>query len=330
MRSASTARLARLLQLLLVLAAPLFCSSAAADYPDQPIRIVVPFAAGGGTDVMGRMFGQKLSEAWKVPVLVDNRPGAGGTIGSTAVARAAPDGYTVLLGSISTHAIAPGLYARLAYDPVRDFQPIARAGTTPFVMTVHPAVPAHTVGELVALARANPKKYDYASSGNGTTSHLCGALFTQLAGVEMTHIPYKANAPGLTDLLGGRVTFMFDNIIAMLPHIRAGKLRALAVTGNERVASLPNVPTMIEAGLPAYEVIGWFGFWAPAGTPPVIVARLNAELARIMRDPEVRGRAEEQGVDLTKPQTADEFGSYVQLELAKWRRIIRDAGAKLD
>jgi tripartite-type tricarboxylate transporter receptor subunit TctC len=330
MRRESTATLKKLLGLLLAIAAPLSPSPAAADYPEQPVRIVVPFAAGGGTDVMGRMFAQKLSEAWKVAVVVDNRPGAGGTIGSTAVARSAADGYTVLLGSISTHAISPGLYAKLAYDPVKDFQAVARAGTTPFVMTVHPAVPANTVGELIALARANPKIYDYASSGNGTTSHLCGALFTQLAGIEMTHIPYKANAPGLTDLLGGRVTFMFDNIIAMLPHIRAGKLKALAVTGNERVASLPNVPTMIEAGLPAYEVIGWFGFWVPAGTPPAIVAKLNGELARIMRDAEVRARAEEQGVDLTRPQTPDEFGSYVQLELAKWRKIIRDNNIKLE
>ncbi len=318
--------LKKLLGLLLTFTSPL----AVADYPDQPIRIVVPFAAGGGTDVMGRMFGQKLSEAWKVPVVVDNRPGAGGTIGSTAVARAAPDGYTVLLGSISTHAIAPGLYAKPAYDPVKDFQAVARAGTTPFVMTVHPAVPATTIAELIALARANPKKYDFASSGNGTTSHLCGALFTRLAGVEMTHVPYKANAPGLTDLLGGRVTFMFDNIIAMQPHIKAGKLRALAVTGNERVASLPNVPTMIEAGLPAYEVIGWFGFWAPAATPRAIVTKLNGELGRIMRDAEVRARAEEQGVDLTKAQSADEFGAFVQQELVKWRKIIQDAGAKLD
>lgn len=316
-----------------LLLAPLLIAAstlAAAEYPDQPIRIVVPFAAGGGTDVMGRMFAQKLADAWKVPVVVENRPGAGGTLGSTAVARASADGYTILLGSISTHAISPGIYAKLDYDPVKDFEAVARAGTTPFVMTVHPGVPANTVGELIALARANPKKYDFASSGNGTTSHLCGALFTQLARVEMTHIPYKANAPGLTDLLGGRVTFMFDNIIAMQPHIRAGKLKALAVTGTERVASLPNVPTMIESGLPAYEVTGWFGFWLPAAAPRAVVTKLNGELTRIMREPDVKARAEEQGVDLARTQTAQEFGAYVQSELLKWRKIIRDAGAKLD
>ena len=316
----------KLLALLLVAVSPL----AAGDYPEQPMRIVVPFAAGGGTDVMGRMFAQKLADAWKVPVLVENRPGAGGTLGSTAVARAPADGYTVLLGSISTHAISPGIYAKLDYDPVKDFEAVARAGTTPFVMTVHPGVSANTVGELIALARANPKKYDYASSGNGTTSHLCGALFTQLAKVEMTHIPYKANAPGLTDLLGGRVTFMFDNIIAMQPHIRAGKLKALAVTGSERVPSLPNVPTMIESGLPTYEVTGWFGFWLPAGTPRAVVARLNGELTRIARLPDVKARAEEQGVDLAKPLSPQEYSAYVQSELIKWRGIIRDAGAKLD
>ena len=316
----------KLLALLLVAVSPL----AAGDYPEQPVRIVVPFAAGGGTDVMGRMFAQKLSDAWKVPVLVENRPGAGGTLGSTAVARAPADGYTVLLGSISTHAISPGIYAKLDYDPVKDFEAVARAGTTPFVMTVHPGVSANTVGELIALARANPKKYDYASSGNGTTSHLCGALFTQLAKVEMTHIPYKANAPGLTDLLGGRVTFMFDNIIAMQPHIRAGKLKALAVTGSERVPSLPNVPTMIESGLPTYEVTGWFGFWLPAGTPRAVVAKLNGELTRIARLPDVKARAEEQGVDLAKPLSPQEYSAYVQSELIKWRGIIRDAGAKLD
>ena len=316
----------KLLALLVVAVSPL----AAGDYPEQPVRIVVPFAAGGGTDVMGRMFAQKLSDAWKVPVLVENRPGAGGTLGSTAVARAPADGYTVLLGSISTHAISPGIYAKLDYDPVKDFEAVARAGTTPFVMTVHPGVSANTVGELIALARANPKKYDYASSGNGTTSHLCGALFTQLAKVEMTHIPYKANAPGLTDLLGGRVTFMFDNIIAMQPHIRAGKLKALAVTGSERVASLPNVPTMIESGLPAYEVTGWFGFWLPAATPRAVVAKLNGELTRIARLPDVKARAEEQGVDLSRALSPQEYSAYVQSELIKWRAIIRDAGAKLD
>ena len=305
-------------------------SHAVADYPDQPIHIVVPFAAGGGTDVMARMFAQRLSESLKVPVVVDNRPGAGGTIGSTAVARAPADGYTLLLGSISTHAISPNLYTRMAYDAVKDFEPLVRAGTTPFVMTVHPGVAADTIGELVRHARANPGKYLYASSGNGTTSHLCGALFTQLAGVEMTHVPYKSNVPGLTDLLAGRVTFMFDNIIAMQPHIKAGKLRALAVTGAGRVASLPNVPTMIESGLPAFDVTGWFGFWAPAGTPRAVTVRLSAELNRIMREPEVRARAEEQGVDLANTQEPDEFGRYVQAELAKWRQIVKDAGAKLD
>ena len=303
---------------------------ACAEYPDQPIRIVVPFAAGGGTDVMGRMFGQKLSESWKVPVVVDNRPGAGGTIGSAVVAKAAPDGHTVLLGSISTHAIAPGLYAKMPYDPVKDFVPIARAGITPFVMTTHPGVPANTIAELITLAKASPKKYDYASSGNGTTSHLCGALFTQLAGVEMTHIPYKANAPGLTDLLGGRVTFMFDNIIAMLPHVRSGKLKALAVTGTERVASLPGVPTMIESGLPTYEVIGWFGLWTPAGTPRAVSAKLSAEFARIMREPDVKARAEEQGVDFSQALVGEQFGAFVQKEIGKWRQIIQTAGAKLD
>jgi tripartite-type tricarboxylate transporter receptor subunit TctC len=318
--------LKQFLGLVLVLVAPL----AAADYPDKPIRLVVPFAAGGGTDVLGRMFAQKLSDTWKVPVVVDNKPGAGGTIGSAGVARATPDGYTVLLGSISTHAISPGLYAKLPYDPVKDFQPVARAGTTPFVMTVHPSVPANSIAELIALAKANPRKYDFASSGNGTTSHLCGALFTRLAGIEMTHIPYKANAPGLTDLLGGRVTFMFDNIIAMQPHIRAGNLKALAVTGSERSSSLPNVPTMIEAGLPGYEVIGWFGVWFAAGTPRAIVTRLNRELNRIMQEADVKARAEEQGVDMTRTQTEDEFGAYVQQELGKWRKIIRDVGAQLD
>jgi tripartite-type tricarboxylate transporter receptor subunit TctC len=315
---------------LITLLMALACQAASAEYPDQPIRIVVPFAAGGGTDVMARMFAQQLAESLKVPVVVDNRPGAGGTIGSTAVARAPADGYTLLLGSISTHAISPNLYAGIAYDAVKDFEPLARAGTTPFVMTVHPDVAAATVGELIRHGRANPKKYAYASSGNGTTSHLCGALFTRLAGVEMTHIPYKSNVPGLTDLLAGRVTFMFDNIIAMQPHIKAGKLRALAVTGAERVASLPGVPTMIESGLPAFDVTGWFGFWAPAGTPRAVTVRLNAELNRIMREPDVRARAEEQGVDLTKTQQPEEFGRYVQAELLKWRRIIQEAGAKMD
>ena len=319
-----------LLAAIAALSASLTAPPAAAEYPDQALRIVVPFAAGGGTDVMARMFAQKLSEAWKVPVVVDNRAGAGGTLGTTSVARATPDGYTILLGSISTHAIAPNLYAKMAYDPVKDFEPLVRAGTTPFVMTVHPSVPANTVAELMFIARANPKKYNFASSGNGTTSHLCGALFMQLAGIDVTHIPYKSNVPALTDALAGRVTFMFDNIIAMQPHIKSGKLRALAVTGAERVASLPEVPTMIEAGLPAYEVTGWFGFWAPAGTPRAAVTLLNAELNRIMREADVKARALEQGVDLGQNQDPAQFGRYVQSELVKWQRIIKDAGAKVD
>ena len=299
---------------------------ALADYPDQPIRIIVPFAAGGGTDVMGRMFAQKLSDAWKVPVTVDNRAGAGGTIGSATVARAPADGYTLLLGSISTHAISPGLYAKLAYDPVKDFAAVARAGITPFVMTVHPGVPAGTIGELISLARANPKKYDYASSGNGTTSHLCGALFTQMAGVDMTHVPYKANAPGLTDLLAGRVTFMFDNIIAMQPHIRAGKLRVHAVTTARPAAALPGVPPMSNF-VPGFDTDIWYGAWLPAGVQKPVLDRWLDELRKVHSHPDVRAAFERDGADAIFMPPA-EFAAFLKKEVAKYAELVKRSGAR--
>jgi tripartite-type tricarboxylate transporter receptor subunit TctC len=301
----------------------------AQPYPSKPIRIVVPFAAGGTTDLLARAAAQKLTEAWGQPVVVDNRPGAGGNIGSELVAKAAPDGYTVEMGTVGTHAINASLYARMPYDHVKDFAPIILVATVPNVLVVNPGVPVKSVQELIAYAKANPGKLNFASPGSGTSGHLCGELFKVMAGVQITHIPYKGSAPALQDLLGGQVQMMFDNLPSALPHIKAGKLRALAVTTAARAAALPDLPTVAEAGLPGFEASSWFGLLAPAGTPPDIVARLNAEIAKWLASPDAMEKLLALGANAAGGSPED-FTKHIAAETAKWQKVVKASGAKVD
>ena len=298
-------------------------------HPAKPIRLVVPFPAGGTTDILARAVGQKLTEAWGQPVVVDNRPGAGGNIGAELVAKAAPDGYTLLMGTVGTHAINASLYAKMPYDHIKDFAPVILVAGVPNVLVVNPAVPVNSVQELIAYAKANPGRLNFASSGSGTSIHLSGELFKVMAGVQMTHIPYKGSAPALQDLIGGQVQLMFDNLPSALPQIKGGKLRALAVTSAARAAALPDVPTVAEAGLPGFEASSWFGVLAPAGTPVAIIARLNAEIAKWLASPEAREKLASQGANAAGGSPED-FAKHIAAETAKWQKVVKESGAKVD
>ena len=298
-------------------------------YPTKPIRIVVPFPPGGATDILAREVAQKLNEAWGQQVIVDNRPGAGGNIGSELVAKAAPDGYTLEMGTVGTHAINASLYAKMPYDNVKDFVPIILVAGVPNVLEVNPSLPVNSVAELIAYAKANPGKLNFASSGNGTSIHLSGELFKAMAGVEMTHVPYKGSAPALQDLIAGQVQLMFDNLPPSLPQIKAGKLRALAVTSSVRAPALPDVPTVAEAGLPGFEASSWFGLLAPAGTSPAIVAKINAEVAKWLATPEAKENLSKQGANAAGG-TPEDFASHIAAETAKWAKVVKESGAKID
>ncbi len=303
--------------------------ASAQTYPVKPIRIVVPFPPGGATDILARDVAQKLTEAWGQQVIVDNRPGAGGNIGSELVAHSAPDGYTLEMGTVGTHAINASLYAKMPYDHVKDFAPVILVAGVPNVLVVNTAVPANSVAELIAYAKANPGKLNFASSGNGTSIHLSGELFKVMAGVQMTHIPYKGSAPAMQDLLGGQVQLMFDNLPPSLPQIKAGKVRALAVTSLTRAPALPDVPTVAESGLPGFEASSWFGILAPAGTPPAIVAKLNAEIAKWLATPEAKEKLAKQGANAAGG-TPEDFAKHIAAETAKWAKVVKDSGAKID
>ena len=298
-------------------------------WPSRPVKLIIPFAPGGGTDVMGRLIAQKLGEGLGQAVVVDNKPGAGGSLGTAEFARMPSDGYTLLLGSISTHAISPGVYTKLSYDPVKDFAAIGQVTNNPFVMAVPSALPVKTVAELVALAKSDPTKYNYASSGNGGGSHLAAALFVHLTGMPVQHIPYKSQAPALNDLLAGRVAFMFDNITAMKQHIQAGTLRALGTSVTTRPSVMKDVPTLIEAGVPGYEFNGWVGVWAPAGTPADIVNRVNGELLRIMAMPEMVAKFAALGAEV-QTGTPQELSRLVASEVVKWKKVVQIAGVKAE
>jgi hypothetical protein len=290
---------------------------------------VIPFGAGGGTDVIGRFLAQKLTENLGQTVVVDNRPGAGGSLGSAEVARAPADGYTILLGSSSTHGINPGMYAKLPYDPLKDFEPIGLIATNLFVMSVPNDSPVKTVADLVRLSQASPGQYDYASSGNGTTSHLAAALFVHMSGAKLTHIPYKSNVPGLTDLMAGRVAMMFDNITAMQRQISAGMIRPIATTGLKRNVALKDVPTLDESGVKGYDLQGWFCFLAPAGTPVDIVTKLNQALVKVIAMPEVTEKLIAFGAD-PETSTPQELKNLIASEIIKYKKIIDIAGAKVE
>jgi tripartite-type tricarboxylate transporter receptor subunit TctC len=304
-------------------------SALAQAWPSKPIKYIVPFAPGGTTDILARTIGEKLSVALGQPVVIENKPGAGGGVGADVTAKAAPDGYTIMGGTISTHAINASLYANLPYDPVKDFAAVTLIARVPNLLVINPEIPAKNVAELIALMKANPGKFTFASSGNGTSQHLSGELFKSMAGVEMQHIPYKGSPPALQDVVGGQVSMTFDNITTAWPLAKAGKLRALAVTTAKRSSVAPEVPTLAESGLPGFEIGSWQGVFAPAGTPPEIVKRLNAEIVKILNLPDVREKLVALGAEPVG-DTPEQFSAYVKTEVVKWSDIVRKSGAKVD
>ena len=316
---------------LIGLAALALCALASAQspaYPAKPIKIVVPFPVGGIADTFARSIGGKLGESWGQPVVVENKPGAGGNIGADFVAKAPPDGYTLLMGSIGTQAVNQSLFKTMPYDAMKDFAPIAHVLDAEGLLVVHPSVAANTVPELIALARAAPGRLSYASAGLGTASHLAGELFKFMAKVDIVHVPYKGNAPAITDLVGGQTQMIFATMPTVLPMVKAGRLRAIAVIGPQRTPALPDVPAVAES-LPGFEISNWIGLFAPAGTPPEIVARLNAEVQKIMRTPEIEKRLENEGAKFI-PTTPQSFAAFQRAETDKWAKAIRDANIKVE
>jgi tripartite-type tricarboxylate transporter receptor subunit TctC len=295
-----------------------------AAYPSRPIRLVVPFAPGGPADSIGRQVGGALGAAFGQPVVVDNRAGAGGAIGADLVAKAAPDGHTLLLSNVGD-TIAVSLYKNLPYDYQRQFTPVSLVASSPFVIVVHPGVPAGNVTELIQLAKAKPGTLTFGSAGIGVASHLAGELFKQMAGVSITHVPYKGQAPATADLLGGQIAFMFNNPLTSLPHVQSGKLRAIGVTSKARLAAAPNIPTVAETGVPGFDVGTWFAVVAPAGTPAPIVNRVAAEIAKAMADRDTRDKLAAQGVEAIG-STPAELGRLIQADVAKWAKVIKDGG----
>jgi tripartite-type tricarboxylate transporter receptor subunit TctC len=300
----------------------------APTYPDKPIRIVSPFPVGGIADTFAREIGKRLTEAWGQPVVVDNRTGAGGNIGADIVAKSAPDGYTLVIGNIGTHAVNVSLFPSMPFDTIKDFTPIVHVLDAEGLLVVNPSIAATTVPELMALARSQPGKLSYGSGGVGTTSHLAGELFKSMTKVDIVHVPYKGNVPAITDLLGGQTSMAFATMPTVLPHVRAGKLRPLAVLGTARSPALPDVPTVAET-VPGFEVSNWIGLFGPAGTPPAIVARLNAEVQKIMRSPEIQKRLETEGAKFI-PMSPEQFANFQKAELTKWAKSIKDANIKVD
>jgi len=317
-----------LVAVLVVVAAVSFAHAQAngdASWPDRPIRLIIPFQAGSSSDVIGRIVAQRLSDRLGQQIVVDNRVGGGSIVGTDAVAHAAPDGYTLGLANTSTHASAYGLTANLPYDPIRDFAPVAMIGSAPFVVLASPKLEARTVAEVIALAKAKPGSLSYASAGLATMAHLSGALFEKMADVQLVHVPYRGTGQSMFDIMEGRVDLLFGTIAPSLPHVREGKLRALATTGARRNAALPEIPTMAEAGLPGYESALWTAIVVPAGTSPAIVERLNREVVAIVQSPEARAALDQQGVE-TDPGTPEALGRRIRDDVAKWRGVIQSAG----
>jgi tripartite-type tricarboxylate transporter receptor subunit TctC len=309
-------------------AAGLAPAALAQSYPTKPIRIIVPFPPGGTSDILARSVGQKLAEEWKQQVIVDNRPGAGANIGAELAAKAPPDGYTLLLAS-TIHTINPSLYAKLGYDPVKDFSPITLIAATSQVLAVHNSLPVRTVKEFVAYAKKRPGELNYSSAGNGSQPHLTAELFKSMTGIDLVHVPYKGAPPAMTDLLAGQVALTFATAPSAVPHVKAGKLRALGVSTAQRIGALPNVPTIAEAGVPGFEASGSNGLVGPAGLPPTVVERLNATVVKIVKEPAMSRYLSEQGADPVT-MTAAEYGAYIKAEVAKWAQVVRASGAKVD
>ncbi len=301
---------------------------AAADYPDKPVRMIVGFPAGSGVDILARLAGQKLAETYGQQFVIDNRPGAGSNIAANLAAKAAPDGYTIFLGTVA-NAINATLYAKLPFDFTRDFAPIVLAASAPNLLVVHPSVPARSVAELIRLAKAQPGQLSFGSSGTGTAPHLAGELFKRMAGIDIVHVPYRGGPQATTDLIGGQYAMLFAISSTVLPHIKSGRLRALAITTLARMPSLPEVPTVAESGLPGFEAVTWFGFMVPAATPRDIVGRLNADIGKALALPDLRQQLALQGIDVIGG-TPEQFAEHVRKETAKWADVIRRSGAKAD
>jgi len=299
----------------------------AQGYPAKPIRIIVPFPPGGIADLFARVIGQKFGEAWGQPGVVENRPGAGGNIGAELVAKSPADGYTLVTGSIGTHAVNVSIFSKLAYDPIRDFAPVALIMEAEGLLVLHPSVPVKSVKELIALAKARPGQIAYASAGHGTASHLAGELFKSLAKVDMVHVPYKGNVPALTDLIAGQTSLLFATMPTALPHVQSGRLKALAVASIARSPAAPQLPTIAESALPGYAVTNWIGFFAPAGTPREVVTKLNAEVVRVMQAPDIQKRLATEGAKFS-PWTPDQFAAFVKAEISKWAKVVKEVGIK--
>jgi tripartite-type tricarboxylate transporter receptor subunit TctC len=301
----------------------------AQSFPTKPVRWVIPFPPGGGTDTISRTLAVKLSDLWGQQVIADNRPGGGGTIGMAVAAKLPPDGYNLVLGQLANVGIAPALYPKLPYDPVKDFTPITLALTSPLILVVHPSVPAKTVKDLIALARAKPDAITFGSPGNGTTGHLATEIIRSTGKVKMVHIPYKGAVPAFTGLLGGEVAVYMSSIQPAMPMLKAGRVRALGVTGSKRIETLPDVPTISETGLPGYEVTNWYGVMAPAGLPKDILTKVHADLVKALKQPDVQQRFAAEGGDAT-PNTPEQFAAFIKNEITKWGKAVRESGAKVD
>jgi tripartite-type tricarboxylate transporter receptor subunit TctC len=301
----------------------------AQTYPAKPIRIIVPWTAGGTADTLARIMAQRLGESLGQQVLADNRPGASGQIGTDLVAKATPDGHTLLLATTAPNSTAPSLYSKLTYDPMKDFAPISLIALTFYVASVNPAVPVKTIAELVKLAKARPGELNFSSPGNGTPNHLSGEMLKTMAGIQMQHIPFKGSAQAIADVIGGQIPLNFENIAVVLPHIKAGKVRPLGVTSAQRNRYLPEVPTIAESGYPGFEAVGWFGLMAPAATPRNVLEKLNADSMRILATPEVSSRILGLGAEV-KPTTMAEFEAFNRAQISKWAKVIKDSGARVD
>jgi tripartite-type tricarboxylate transporter receptor subunit TctC len=314
--------------LFVTLLATLAPVAGAQNWPARPVHFIVPYPAGGYYDVLARVIGAELGDTLGRPFVVENRVGANGMVGTDYVAKSAPDGHTIMMGGIGPHGINPSMYPNLPYSPTRDFAAVIHVASAPNVLVVHPSVAVQSLKELIALAQAKPGQIPFSSAGSGSSQHLSGAMLNMMAGIKLNHVPYKGSAPSVTAVLGGEVSMLFGTMADVVAHVRAGKLRALAVTSERRIPSLPDVPTMIEAGMPGFEATAWFGVLAPAATPRPIVERLNEEINRILKSPEILKRISQQGSALIVGGTPEHFADFIRAEIEKWGKVVRESGAK--